>query len=81
MGYRSQAARVRAMQQRSYQPGTPLQPDGSASIGTGGLESQFRSAVGSTLAFSTSDVPGTIARLKADPEVEYVVPDLNCIEV
>ena len=62
VGYRSQAARVRAMLGRS---------EGLA----GGPEGQFRSAVGSTLALSTSDVPGTIARLKADPDVEYAVPD------
>ena len=75
VGYRSQAARMRAMQQRSYQQGGSVQQGGSAAASSGGLESQFRSAVGRTLALSTSDVPGTIARLKADPEVEYVVPD------
>lgn len=75
VGYRSQAARMRAMQQRSYQQGGSVQQGGSAAVSSGGPESQFRSAVGRTLALSTSDVPGTIARLKADPDVEYVVPD------
>ena len=71
VGYRSQAARVRAMQQLGAHSDRPVPSGGLA----GGPEGQFRSAVGSILALSTSDVPGTIARLRADPEVEYVVPD------
>ncbi|GGJ90079.1 S8 family serine peptidase [Deinococcus aquiradiocola] len=38
-------------------------------------EREVRSAVGETLTLRTDDVPGTLARLRADTDVLYAVPD------
>ena len=69
VGYRSQSARAQAMTTLTSR----AEFSGEA----------VRSAVGRTLVLSTSDVPGTIARLKTDPDVEYVVPDavLSALEL
>ena len=55
VGYRSQAARVRAMQQRSYQAGGSA-PGGSVSVGMGGPESRFTSEVESASVLPTADL-------------------------
>ncbi|WP_407569275.1 S8 family serine peptidase [Deinococcus altitudinis] len=79
VAYRSQAARVQAMKVltgAAAPAAAQTSTQTSAQVAAPSVPGErVRSAAGQTLTLSTPDVQATLARLRAQPEVAYAVPD------
>ncbi|MGY2895436.1 S8 family serine peptidase [Deinococcus sp. UYEF24] len=73
--YRSQSARVQAMKALTGGAALETTQTSTQAAVTSVPGERVRSAAGQTLTLSTPDVQATLARLRAQPEVAYAVPD------